>query len=153
LEKYWQCLGLYAMPGTVVTFTMPSVLATAGTTVIHIGGWTDVLYKKTTWYRLPEVVRRYSVSGTTTTTIASAYGGLIYVTLPKGLNLGSISVTVTGGSLVSLTTYGVVQCLRRHGRRIVTLFVVNTGTFQTSAAGWPGVGPEERRAVLFWTSW
>jgi hypothetical protein len=99
-EKYWQCLGLYAMPGTLVTVTLPPSVTTDGTTVIHIGGWTDLLYKKTTWYRLPEVVRRYSVTGTSTTTIASAYGGLIYVTLPKNLNLGSIIVSVTGGSLL-----------------------------------------------------
>jgi hypothetical protein len=100
LERHWQCLGLYAMPGTLVTVTLPSTVVTPGVTTVHIGGWTDLLYKKSTWYRLPDVVRRYTVSSTTTT-IASAYGGLIYVDLPKG-NQGSISVSVTGGSLVAL---------------------------------------------------
>jgi hypothetical protein len=100
LERYWQCLGLYAMPGTLVALTLPSAVVTRGGTTVHIGGWTDLLYKKTTWYRLPEVVRRYTLSNTTTT-IASAYGGLIYVTLPQGSNLGTISVIVTGGSLMA----------------------------------------------------
>ena len=84
------------MPGTLVTVTLPSSVVTAGGATLHIGGWTDWLYKKTTWVRLPEVVRRYSVTAQSTT-IASAYGGLIYVTLPEALTLGSISVTVTGG--------------------------------------------------------
>lgn len=52
----WQCLGMYAMSGTVVTVSVPASLVGAGAT-LHIGGWSDVLYKKTTWYRLPEMVR------------------------------------------------------------------------------------------------
>jgi hypothetical protein len=84
------------MPGTVVKVTVPSSVVATGTTTVHIGGWTDLLYSKTTWRRLPDIVRKYAISSTTTD-IASAYGGLIYLTLPKGLNLGSIRVTVTGG--------------------------------------------------------
>ena len=83
------------MPGTVVTVTLPSSVMSTGTPTIHIGGWSDWLYKKTTWKRLPEMLRKFTVKSETTI-IASAYGGLIYVTLPKNLNLGVISVTVTG---------------------------------------------------------
>jgi hypothetical protein len=86
------------MPGTLVTVTLPSIVVARGGATVHIGGWTDLRYKTTTWYRLPEVVRRYTVSSTITT-IASAYGGLIYVDLPKnlkGLEQGMVSVTVTG---------------------------------------------------------
>jgi hypothetical protein len=82
------------MPGTEVTVTLPSSVINPATT-IHIGGWTDLLYTKSTWKRLPEVVRKYTVDSTTMT-IGSAYGGLIYVTLAKGLSLGPIDVTVTG---------------------------------------------------------
>ena len=83
------------MPGKNVTVTVPSSIATAGSATLHIGGWTDKLYAKTLWKRLPDVVKFFSISSTSVN-IVSAYGGLIYLTLPTGLSLGSISVTVTG---------------------------------------------------------
>ena len=92
---YWQCLGMYAMPGRPVTVTVPASIASLQQATLHIGGWTDGLYKHTEWARLPEIVRRYSIAANTTT-IGSALGGLIYITLPGGLSLGSVSVQVTG---------------------------------------------------------
>lgn len=58
-SNVWQCLATYAMPGTVVTVTVPASLASVGGVDLHIGGWTDKLYRKTEWVRLPEIVRWY----------------------------------------------------------------------------------------------
>lgn len=82
------------MPGTVVQVTVPASLATVGAT-LHIGGFTDTLYDHTQWARLPEIVRWYPVSSTVTK-ISSALGGLIYLTLPEGLGLGTVQVSVKG---------------------------------------------------------
>ena len=42
--SFWQCLGMYAMPGRPVKITVPASLVTAGGATLHIGGWTDTLY-------------------------------------------------------------------------------------------------------------
>jgi hypothetical protein len=57
-ETYWQATGLYAMPGNVVTVTLPQALLASGAVRLQIGGWTDALWDHTDWARLPEVVRR-----------------------------------------------------------------------------------------------
>jgi hypothetical protein len=92
---YWQCLGLYAMAGRPVTVRLPPGLLSKPGVRLHVGGWKDVLYTKAVWARLPEVVRWFSVTSETTR-IASALGGLIYITLPAGLDVGSVTVEVAG---------------------------------------------------------
>ncbi|KAF8059185.1 TCAF2 [Scenedesmus sp. PABB004] len=95
----WHSTGLYAPPGAVVKLTLPAALlgldSDAGAVTAHIGGWTDTLYEKDEWARLPEVVRSFSLTKATTR-VASALGGLIYVVLPQGLALGPLNVTVEG---------------------------------------------------------
>ena len=93
--QYWQCLGVWAMAGQPVTVTVPSGVSAASGARLRIGGWTDWTYHKTKWYRLPEMSRWYSVNGTATT-IGSATGGLVYLELPSGLSLGTVSVQVSG---------------------------------------------------------
>lgn len=44
---------------------------------------------------MPEMVRFYTVSSARTV-IGSAFGGLIYITLPEGLKLADQTITVTG---------------------------------------------------------
>lgn len=79
-----------------MTIELPSsLLGLPGPITLHIGGWTDTLYHKEEWYRLPEIVRFYRVKSASTV-IASALGGLIYITLPEGLAKGEVTVTVTG---------------------------------------------------------
>ncbi len=98
VDSYWQSTGLYAAPGTVVTVTLPPALAALAATKLinlQIGCHTDRLWKKTDWYRLPEVVRRFPARGDTTK-IGSSIGGLIYIILPTGLSLGPVKVTITG---------------------------------------------------------
>ena len=51
--------------------------------------------RKTEWKRLPEIVRRFDIR-TTTTTIGSALGGLIYVVVPANQKLGRLDIQVSG---------------------------------------------------------
>lgn len=81
---------------------LPASLAQVVT--LQIGGWTDVLYDAVhqDWSRLPEIVRRTQVpaaagSATATVTIGSAVGGLVYVILPAGLQLGTLELAVSAG--------------------------------------------------------
>jgi hypothetical protein len=46
---------------------------------------------------MPELVRFHTVKSTRTVR-SSAFGGLIYITLPEGMNLPDQTITVTGGS-------------------------------------------------------
>lgn len=55
-DDAWQCLGTWAMAGTVVTVTVPGSVVSAGGATLHIGGWTDTIYKKADWPRLPQIV-------------------------------------------------------------------------------------------------
>ena len=72
------------------------------TVTLQIGGWTDTLYDHQDWSRLPEIVRRTQVpagagSAAATVTIGSAIGGLLYVILPAGLQLGPLELAVSAG--------------------------------------------------------
>lgn len=91
----WQCLGMYALPGRVVTITVPANVAPISDVSFHIGGWTDSLYHKTEWHRVPKAVRSYPMTGTTTK-IASALGGLIYIRFPSNQNIGRTNLVVSG---------------------------------------------------------
>lgn len=93
--SYWQFLGVWAMAGRPVKVTVPASVVKAGGAWLLVGGWTDQLYHHAQWYRLPEIARGYGIESTTTT-IASATGGLVYLVLPGGLNLGRVKVRITG---------------------------------------------------------
>lgn len=82
-----------------MTLRVPAALAGATTgagAALQIGGWTDALYHKPQWRRLPEVVRQFRLTGRVTRA-ASASGGLLYLVLPAGLHLGRVRVQVSGG--------------------------------------------------------
>lgn len=110
-DSYWQGLGLWAMAGQPVTVTIPQALLRAlpvgsAPITLHIGGWTDNIYKdRAEFTRLPEMVRFYTVSSARTV-IGSAFGGLIYITLPEGLKLADQTITVTGAIKAPVMTEG-----------------------------------------------
>jgi hypothetical protein len=42
---FWQCLGVYALPGQTIQVTLPSSVVNTNTASLHIGGWTDKIYQ------------------------------------------------------------------------------------------------------------
>lgn len=46
MGRFWQGIGIYALPGQVVEVTLPASVVSLGNTNIHIGGWTDKLYRE-----------------------------------------------------------------------------------------------------------
>jgi hypothetical protein len=105
--------------GKPVTVNLPApLLKAAGDRPIrmHIGGWTDEIYKeRDAFSRMPELVRFYTVNSTRTV-IASAFGGLIYITLPEGLKLADQTLTVTGTRATSNKgSAACTPCMRRGG--------------------------------------
>jgi hypothetical protein len=90
----WRSTGLYAAPGELVTVQVPAGWAGRGLSV-RIGAMTDTLWHLDSWTRFPEVSRAYALDAAETS-VASAFGGPIYLTVPGGLDLGAGDVTVEG---------------------------------------------------------
>jgi hypothetical protein len=88
----WQSLGLYAAPGEKITVTVPRG-AIGLNLAVQVGSHTDQLWNLDAWERLPQVVRRFPVTKTTTTA-ANALGGLVYIDVSDGTKPGKIAVTI-----------------------------------------------------------
>lgn len=91
----WHSTGLYAAPGELVTVTVPDAAAGSGGFQVRVGAHTDGIWQRSEWKRMPEISRRFPVSETTTL-VANAFGGLIYLEVPDDADLGSIAVRIEG---------------------------------------------------------
>lgn len=100
----WRSTGTYANAGELVTVTVPPALVNSGA-AIQIGAHTDLLWKKTSYVRFPAIVRSYPITSTTMN-VASAFGGLVYITIPGGKSLGMQSVTISNISRAPLYVHG-----------------------------------------------
>lgn len=89
----WRTTGGYAAAGEIVTVSIPPALANMGLSA-QIGAHTDNLSAKAQINRFPQIVRSYPLTSAVTS-IASAFGGPVYITLPAGRSLGPVPVTVT----------------------------------------------------------
>ncbi|RYD18669.1 MAG: hypothetical protein EOP88_21765, partial [Verrucomicrobiaceae bacterium] len=90
----WHGTGLYAPAGEVIRITVPPQFAGKGIAV-RIGCHTDVLWNHELWKRAPEIsIRR--VLKEPATTIASPFGGLIYIDVPDGPPPVKMDVTISG---------------------------------------------------------
>ncbi len=101
----WHSTGLYAAPGELITIVMAQEAADAGGFYVRVGAHTDRIWHKPEWTRMPEISRRFKVS-TPTTLAANAFGGLIYIEVPSGLDLGSIDVEIEGAVAAPLFVLG-----------------------------------------------
>ena len=90
----WRSTGLYAPPGEPVVVRLPETAASAGLR-IRVGAHEDTLWHKDAWRRAPEITREYPADGTETT-VAGAFGGLLYVVVPGGSRLGALDLVVEG---------------------------------------------------------
>ena len=103
----WRSTGVYASPGQLLKVVVPSEAQDAGLEVL-IGTHTDTLWHLEQIERFPDVTRRYPITSEETA-VASAFGGLIYVTVPGGVSLGDIEVEIEGGVLAPRYIHGVTS--------------------------------------------
>jgi enhancin-like peptidase M60 family/peptidase M60-like protein len=90
----WQSTGSYAEAGRVIVVTIPKELAGKGLAV-RIGCHKDTLYHKDKWSRAPEITisRRLDAP---VTSIASGFGGPVYIDLPDGAAGETFAVKLKG---------------------------------------------------------
>lgn len=90
----WASTGLYAAAGEVIEIALPKGAEGAGLWV-RIGAHTDTTWHHDRWTRFPEITYATPLrSGVTR--FGSPFGGLVYIVVPRGCKLGTISVTVKG---------------------------------------------------------
>ena len=91
----WHSSGYYAPPGEAIGLSVPPDLVGRGYGV-RIGAHTDTLWGVAgAWTRMPEVSRWWPLTAGEMR-VANPFGGLIYLTVPRGANAGPWSVTLDG---------------------------------------------------------
>ncbi len=97
--------GLYAAPGELAHVQLPAGAATDGRFSVLVGAHTDDISGLPEWRRMPVVSRSFPVVATTTP-VANAFGGLIYVEVPEDAGLGRITVEISGAVAAPLFVLG-----------------------------------------------
>ncbi|XP_069469190.1 TRPM8 channel-associated factor homolog [Ambystoma mexicanum] len=93
----WRSTGLYLAPGNPATIEFPDDALSAGLQVqvgCHSDDLKDVGYLK----RPPLAIERYSVNKKVLS-VFSVWGGLVYIIVPQGRQLGQVSLTIQGAVL------------------------------------------------------
>ncbi|MHC4449413.1 MAG: M60 family metallopeptidase [Planctomycetota bacterium] len=90
----WQSTGLYARPGWIVTVETPVEWLHKGLR-LRIGAHTDRLWQKREWQRAPDISRSWEINQRTMF-VASAFGGNLYIEVPKAVKAESFAVKVDG---------------------------------------------------------
>jgi len=95
-DEGWQCTGLYAAPGEIIKVRISKSAVGIGLR-IRIGSHTDDLLasRHRYWRRFPRITREFGV-GEQSFEIASAFGGMIYVRVPKNRTTGRTQFTFSG---------------------------------------------------------
>ena len=101
----WHSTGLYAAPGEVVTVTVPVVVAGSGGFHVRVGAHSDRLWHLSEWERMPEISRSFPISSTVNQ-VANAFGGLVYIVVPRNAGLGSIEIVIEGAVAAPLFVLG-----------------------------------------------
>ncbi len=110
----WHSTGLYAAPGEPITVRVAADAA-AERLSVRIGCHKDKLWHLPKWERMPEITRQWPLTGTSTT-VASPFGGPVYVVVHRDSGSGrgegekggsgSIDVTISGAVESPLFTLG-----------------------------------------------
>jgi hypothetical protein len=100
----WHSTGLYAPPGVPIKVQLPQGATNEGLS-IRIGCHSDSLWHLEKWERVPEITRTDKLSAPETT-VASAFGGLIYIVVPKDGSAGEVKISVSGAVEVPRFTLG-----------------------------------------------
>ena len=91
----WQSTGLYAAPGETVVAKAPAD-ATARGWKVRVGCHSDGLWRQAKWRRLPEISRVFALDAAEIA-VANAFGGLIYIDIPRDPARGGFQVPTFGG--------------------------------------------------------
>jgi hypothetical protein len=89
----WKSTGCYAAPGEAVEVTLP--LQIKGTFRLRIGAHTDALWSLSEWKRAPVISRSFALKPGKTT-VANAFGGLIYLEVPEDSSSQRFSLSLNG---------------------------------------------------------
>jgi hypothetical protein len=90
----WHAVGLYAVPGEVVTVSIPDTALKAGLG-LRIGPQTDQLWHLDDWKRFPEISMEKKLTNMETH-VATPFGGLIYIDVPFNCTLGPTPIRISG---------------------------------------------------------
>ena len=96
----WHSTGLYAVPGEAVKITLPEGAEVLGLS-LRIGAHSDNLWGLDAWRRMPSISRVFALDAAETF-VASPYGGLVYVVVPRRAGVGGgeglmdVDVTIDG---------------------------------------------------------
>jgi hypothetical protein len=91
----WQSTGLYAPPGAKITVEVSPQDATRELAIV-IGAHTDHINSHAKWPRFPVISRRFPITAARTVA-ANAFGGLIYIDVPRDKDLGGYHFATYGG--------------------------------------------------------
>ncbi|MBL8601188.1 MAG: hypothetical protein JNK72_04635 [Myxococcales bacterium] len=91
----WRSTGVWVPAGELVTVTAPDALVGRNIDLL-VGSWTDDNTGTDAWSRMPVVTRSFALNAREVR-VANAFGGLLYVRVPGGVNVGTVNITVTGG--------------------------------------------------------
>lgn len=100
----WHSTGLYAPPGEPVRIRITET-ARNGRLSIRIGCHKDSIWHHNAWKRMPEVTRTWRLTETDTQ-VVNAFGGLVYIDVPRACKLGKVAVTVDGAVQAPLYVLG-----------------------------------------------
>ena len=100
----WHSTGLYAAPGEVVTVTIPAA-AVKKKLRVRIGAHKDELWHLDSWKRFPEITREFPLDAALTKA-AGAFGGLVYIDVPKDTGLGVVAMQISGAVAAPLYVHG-----------------------------------------------
>lgn len=100
----WQSTGLYAAPGEIIRVSLPEAAAGLGLQA-QIGCHSDRLWHLAEWKRVPEIIRRAALAGPVTA-LASPFGGLVYVDVPRGIAPEEVVIEVAGAVEAPLFVLG-----------------------------------------------
>jgi hypothetical protein len=103
----WHSTGVYAVPGEVVTISLPPELVADGIAGIQVGCHTDNVRPRTPDLdRFPTITRYFRITGPTMN-VACAFGGPIYIDLRQPLSKGGkATVTLKGGAAMPIYRTG-----------------------------------------------
>ncbi|KAK6480796.1 TRPM8 channel-associated factor-like protein [Huso huso] len=90
----WRSTGLFVSPGKTAHVIVPSAVTGAGWQV-QTGCHSDDLSDKEELKRPPVVIRRFPINRVRTA-VSSLWGGLLYIVVPAGSQLGPVNITVQG---------------------------------------------------------